>query len=132
MGERDHPFRSVRLIDPFGAGGGPDLVARALAPFLSELRGAPVTVENHPGVGSTAGAAPAPPSPADGHTLLVSTSGHAYSALFKSRLPYDPLGDFTPIAPISAQPYVLVAGLRAGVRTLAELVSAAKAPAGMA
>jgi tripartite-type tricarboxylate transporter receptor subunit TctC len=131
MGERDYPLRSVRLIDPFGAGGGPDLVARALAPFLSELWGAPVTVENHPGIGSTAGPALVAQSPADGHTLLVSTSAHAYSALFKSSLPYDPFGDFTPIAPISTQPYVLVAGLRAGVSTLAELVSAAKVPVGM-
>ena len=53
MQVRDHPAGSVRLIDPFGVGGGPDLVARALAEPLSELWGLPVTVENHPGAGST-------------------------------------------------------------------------------
>jgi tripartite-type tricarboxylate transporter receptor subunit TctC len=122
----------VRLVEPFGEGGGPDLIARALAPHLSELWGQAVTVENHPGVGSTAGTALVARSRADGHTVLVSTSAHAYSSVLASCLPYDPLADFIPIAPISRQPYVLVAGLRAGVATLAELVSTAKGrPGGM-
>ena len=89
-----------------------------------------MTVENHPGIGSTAGPALVAQSPPDGHTLLVNTSAHAYSAVFRANLPYDPLRDFTPVAPISSQPYVLVAGARAGLRTLAELVSAAKARPG--
>ena len=50
----DYPTKPVRFIEPFGAGGGPDLMARALSPKLSELWGQPVTVENHPGAGSTA------------------------------------------------------------------------------
>jgi tripartite-type tricarboxylate transporter receptor subunit TctC len=120
----------VRLIDPFGAGGGPDLIAREVARHLAELWGQPVTVENHPGIGSTAGPALVAQSPPDGHTLLVNTSAHAYSVVFRANLPYDPLRDFTPVAPISSQPYVLVAGVRAGLRTLAELVSAAKARPG--
>jgi tripartite-type tricarboxylate transporter receptor subunit TctC len=59
--------------------------------------------------------------------LLVNTSAHAYGAAFKTSLPYDPLQDFVAIAPISSQPYVLVAGAQAGIRTLAELVSVANA-----
>jgi tripartite-type tricarboxylate transporter receptor subunit TctC len=117
----------VRLIDTFGAGGGPDLIARAVAEPLSELWGQPVTVENHPGEGSTAGAALVAGSPGDGYTLLVSTSAHAYSASFKASLPYDPLADFVPTAPLTSQPYVLVASMHLGVTTLAELISAAKA-----
>lgn len=132
MGEAHYPLGLVRLIDPFGAGGGPDLIARAVARHLSELWGQPVTVENHPGTGSAAGPALVATSPADGHTLLVNTSAHAYSAACNASLPYDPLRDFTPIAPISSQPYVLVAGVRAGVSTFAELVSEAQArPAGL-
>lgn len=92
--------------------------------------GEAVTVENHPGAGSTAGGALVAKSPADGYTLLVNTSAHAYSATFKSSLPYDPLKDFIPIAPITSQPYVLVAGNQAGVTTLAELLAAAKARPG--
>ena len=50
---QDYPTKPVRIIEPFGAGGGPDVVARAISPKLSELWGQPVTVENHPGKGST-------------------------------------------------------------------------------
>lgn len=92
--------------------------------------GSTVTVENHPGAGSTAGPALVAKSRADGYTLLVNTSAHAYGAAFKHSLPYDPLRDFVPVAPITSQPYVLVAGIRADVTTFAELVSAAKARPG--
>jgi tripartite-type tricarboxylate transporter receptor subunit TctC len=77
---QNHPTKPVRLIEPFGAGGGPDVVARALARKLTELWGQPVTVENHPGAGSTAGPALVAKSQPDGYTLLVNTSAHAYSA----------------------------------------------------
>ena len=76
----DYPTKPVRMIEPFGAGGGPDLLARALAPKLSELWGQPVTVENIPGAGATAGPAQVAKSPADGYTLLINTSAQAYSA----------------------------------------------------
>src|SRR6266550_8415705 len=124
---QDYPSKPVRMIEPFGAGGGPDLLARAMSPKLSELWGQPVTVENHPGAGSTAAPALVAKSPADGYTLLVSTSAQAYSAALLKKLPYDPLKDFIPVAPLTSQPYVLVAGKLAGITTVGELVSAAKA-----
>ena len=77
---QDYPAKPVRMIEPFGAGGGPDLLARALAQKLSELWGQPVTVENIPGAGATAGPAQVAKSPADGYTLLINTSAQAYSA----------------------------------------------------
>jgi tripartite-type tricarboxylate transporter receptor subunit TctC len=123
---RDYPSKPVRIIEPFGVGGGPDLLARALAPKLSALWGQPVTVENHPGAGATTGPAYVAKSPADGYTLLINTSAQAYSAVLKN-LPYDPLKDFIPVAPLTSQPYVLVAGKRAGVTTVRELIAAAKA-----
>ncbi len=89
------------LIEPFGAGGGPDLLARALAQKLSELWGQPVTVENVPGAGATAGPAQVAKSPPDGYTLLLNTSAQAYSAAFSKNLPYDPLKDFIPIVPLT-------------------------------
>ena len=124
---QDYPTKRVRMIEPFGAGGGPDLMARAISPRLSELWGQPVTVENHPGAGSTAAPALVAKSPADGYTLLVNTSAQAYSAAFLKNLPYDPLKDFIPVAPLTSQPYVLVAGKLAGITTVGELVAAAKA-----
>jgi tripartite-type tricarboxylate transporter receptor subunit TctC len=76
---QDYPAKPVRIIDPFGAGGGPDLLARALAPKLSELWGQPVTVENRSGAGATTGPALVAKSQADGYTLLINTSAQAYS-----------------------------------------------------
>src|ERR1700682_1938040 len=77
---QDYPAKPVRIIEPFGAGRGPDLLARALAPKLSELWSQPVTVENIPGVGATAGPAQVAKSPADGYTLLINTNAQAYGA----------------------------------------------------
>ena len=127
---QDYPTKPVRLIEPFGAGGGPDLIARALGQKLSESWGQPVTVENHPGAGSTAGPALVAESPADGYTLLVSTSAQAYSAALLKNLPYDPLKGFIPVAPLTSQPYVIVAGKLAGITSVRELVAAAKAKPG--
>jgi len=127
---QDYPTRPVRIIEPFGAGGGPDLVARAISPKLSELWGQPVTVENHPGRGSTEAPALVAKSPPDGYTLLVSTSAQAYSASFMKNLPYDPLKDFIPVAPLTSQPYVLVAGKSSGITSVGELIAAAKAKPG--
>jgi tripartite-type tricarboxylate transporter receptor subunit TctC len=121
-----YPTRPVRIVEPFGVGGGPDLLARALAPKLSKLWGQPVTVENVPGAGATAGPALVAKSPADGYTLLLNTSAQAYSAALLKNLPYDPLKDFIPIAPLTSQPYVLVVGKPAGVTTVGELIAAAK------
>ena len=127
---QNYPSQPVRMIEPFGAGGGPDLIARAIGPKLSELWGQPVTVENHPGAGSTAAPALVAKSPPDGYTLLVNTSAQAYSAAFLKNLPYDPLKDFTPVAPLTSQPYVLVTGSSSGITTLGELIAAAKAKPG--
>jgi tripartite-type tricarboxylate transporter receptor subunit TctC len=127
---KDFPTKPVRLIEPFGAGGGPDLVSRALAQKLTELWGQPVTVENVPGAGATAGPAQVAKSPADGYTLLVSTSAQAYSAALLRNLPYDPLKDFIPVAPLTSQPYVLVAGKLTGITTISGLIAAAKAKPG--
>ena len=69
-----------------------------------------MTVENHPGTGATAAPALVAKSLADGYTLLINTSAQAYSAALSKNLPYDPLKDFIPVASLTNQPYVLVAG----------------------
>src|ERR1700704_3974688 len=127
---QNYPTKPVRMVEPFGAGGGPDVLARALGPKLAELWGQPVTVENHPGAGSTAGPALVAKSPADGYTLLVNTSAQAYSATLLKNLPYDPLKDFIPVASLTNQPYVLVAGKPAGITTVRELIAEAKVKPG--
>ena len=126
----DYPTGPVRVIEPFGAGGGVDVLARPVARKLSELWGQSVTVENHPGAGATAAPTLVAKSQPDGYTLLVSSSAQAYSAVFAKNLPYDPLNDFIPIAPLTSQPYVLVAGQSAGISNVQGLISAAKAKPG--
>jgi tripartite-type tricarboxylate transporter receptor subunit TctC len=66
----------------------------------------------------------------DGYTLLINTSGQPYSAALLKNLPYDPLKDFIPIAPLTSQPYVLVTGKSSGIYSVRELVAAAKVKAG--
>lgn len=124
--KQHYPGKPVRIVEPFGAGGGPDLLARALAPKLSALWRQPVTVENLPGAGATAAPALVAKSPADGHTLLLNTSAQAYTAALSKSPPYDPVKDFIPVAALTTQPYVLVAGRCAGVTTLCALIAAAK------
>ena len=107
------------------------MLARALSLKLSELWGEPVTVENHLGAGSTVAPALVAKSPADGCTILVSTSAHAYSAALRKDLPYNPLKDFIAIAPLTSQPYVIVAGKLAGIASLRELVATARGKPGV-
>jgi tripartite-type tricarboxylate transporter receptor subunit TctC len=120
----------MRIVEPFGAGGGPDLLARALAPRLSALWDRSVTVENIPGEGATAGPAQVSKSPADGHTLLLNTSAHAYSAALVKGIPYDPLKDFIPVLPLTEQAYVLVTGRVTGIATFGELIAMARSRPG--
>jgi tripartite-type tricarboxylate transporter receptor subunit TctC len=112
---RSFPVKPVRLIEPFGAGGGVDTISRPIAQKLSELWGQPMTVENHTGAGSTAAPALVARSSPDGYTLLVSSSAQAYAAVLRHDLPYDPVKDFIPVAPLTRQGYVLVAGKAASV-----------------
>ena len=126
----EYPTRVVRMIEPFGPGSGPEVIAGAVSRKLAERWGQPVTVENHPGAGSTAAPAMVAKSPADGYTLLVHTNAHAYSAALVANLPYDPVADFVPVAALTTQSYVLVAGETTAVTTVNELIAAAKASPG--
>jgi tripartite-type tricarboxylate transporter receptor subunit TctC len=128
--EQGYPTKPVRIIEPYGAGGGVDVLARPVARKLSELWGQPVTVENHPGRGATAAPALVAKSQADGYTLLVNSSAQAYSAAFRKDLPYDPLKDFIPVAPLTSQPYVLVVNGSAGISDLKQLRQRAEAKPG--
>jgi tripartite-type tricarboxylate transporter receptor subunit TctC len=127
MGDHDAP---VVLVEPFGPGGGVDVIARALAGHLARVLGVPVSVDNRPGAGATEAPRFVAAAPPDGRTLLINTSAHAYSTALAHELTYDPIADFVPIAPVTSQPYVLVAPATSGIRTLADLASAAQAQPG--
>ena len=129
--QSDYPNRPVKLIVGFAPGGSTDIVARIVAQKLGEKLGQTVVVENKAGAGGTIGADATAKSPPDGYTLtLGTTSTHAIAAGAYSKLPYDPVKDFTHISLVAITPYLLVVNPAMPVKTLAEFVSHAKANAG--
>jgi len=124
------PERPVRIIVPLAPGGLADISFRLLATRLTDLLGKPVVVENLPGAGNIPAATAVQRAKPDGHTLLAVTSGISTSpALFKS-LPYDPEKDFAPISFAAHFDLIIVASGEGPYKTLADLVSAAKAQPG--
>jgi tripartite-type tricarboxylate transporter receptor subunit TctC len=103
-----YPTRPVRIIVPFAAGGIIDVVARILAEPLSRRLGQPVVIENLPGGGATIGARAAARAAPDGYTLLLSGAAHAVMPALYPDSGLQPLGDFTPVALIGNQPFVVV------------------------
>ncbi|HMN80892.1 MAG TPA: tripartite tricarboxylate transporter substrate binding protein [Burkholderiaceae bacterium] len=121
------PARSIRLVVGFAPGGGTDIVARALAPRMSEILGQQVVVENRAGASGTIAADLIAKSPADGYNLLVGHSNsNAIAPFVFPRTPYDPGADFTPITYIGYVPNVLVVNPGVPARTVPELIALAK------
>jgi tripartite-type tricarboxylate transporter receptor subunit TctC len=125
-----YPSRPIRLIVPFPAGGPTDVMGRLVANSLSATLGQQVYVDNRPGAGSTlAGKMVASAAP-DGYTLMVGSAAPLAigPALYKDA-GYDPKS-FVPVASLASVPYVMVAGPKAPVASLAELIAYAKAHPG--
>ena len=128
---QSYPSRPVRLIVPFPPGGAVDAYARSVQAALSENLGQPVIIENRAGASGMIGAEMVAKAPADGHTLLVgNVATLAMNAAIYTKMPYDPLKDLTPIMQTVMVNYVLVVTPSVPVRTVAELVSYAKANPG--
>jgi tripartite-type tricarboxylate transporter receptor subunit TctC len=124
------PSKPVRIIVPI-IGSTNDVVARLIAPKLSEVIGQPVVVENKPGAGGNIGADFVAKSPPDGHTLLIGYNGPiAVNQSLFEKMPYDPVKDLAPITLAVTSPQYLVVNPKSGVNTVAELVAQAKAQPG--
>jgi tripartite-type tricarboxylate transporter receptor subunit TctC len=124
------PTKPVRVVVPFGPGGVADIVARTVAPKISEGLGQQVVVDNRPSAGGIVAAQEVVRAEADGHTLLFITNGNAVSqALFKS-LPYDPLNDFSMISTVGFFGLVMLADSAAPYRNMGDVIAAAKASPG--
>ncbi|MFL6798271.1 MAG: Bug family tripartite tricarboxylate transporter substrate binding protein [Xanthobacteraceae bacterium] len=123
----EYPSQTIKIVVPFPPGGGVDVVARAIAPRLSDALGQSVIVENRPGAGGSLGATSVAQSARDGYTLLLGTaSTHGTNPNVYTRLPYDPVRDFTPVVLITSAPLVLLANNAVPVKNTAELVGLAK------
>jgi len=124
----DHP---VKIIVPIGPGGSYDLVGRHLADVLSKRTGQAFFVENKPGAGTVVGTQAAAQSEPDGYTLLVGgLSNMAFNSALYSKLGYDPLRDFVPVALVYRFGYVMVGRKDMPQTRLADIVAAAKANPG--
>ena len=124
------PSKPIRLINPYQAGGGVDLLARLYAGKIQERFGQPVVVESRTGAGGNVGADFVAKSPADGHTLLLTPSTVTTNPYFFAKMPYDIQKDLAPISLVASQEFYLVATNSFAPRTVPELIAYAKANPG--
>ena len=120
------PSRTIRIIVPFAAGGGVDVLARLLAERMAPKIGVNVIIENRAGASGTVGGAHVLQSAPDGYTVLFSSNTHTMSKLVMASAPYDPLADFTPIARGGEAPLLAVLAPKLPQKTLAEVAAAAQ------
>jgi len=126
-----YPSKPVRIVVPFSAGGPTDIVGRVIAQKLSELLNQQFFVENKVGAGGNIGADQVAKSPADGYTLLVATvSTHAINPGLYTKMPYDPVKDFAPVAQVGVTPTMLGVHPSIPARDVASLIALVKANPG--
>lgn len=122
------PGKPIRLVVPFPAGGGTDIIGRELAQKITEASKWTFIVDNKPGSGGNIGIDNIAKSPADGYNLVLGqTSNLAINPSLYAKLPYDPVKDLTPISMVASAPLALVVSANSPLQTLADLVAAAKA-----
>ena len=125
-----YPSRPIRVISPFPAGSASDTVARVVLDKVAQLIGEPMVVEARPGAGGIVGFADVAKADPDGYTLVTSSTSMGTGLVLHAQLPYDSDKDFESIVVLGVQPNVLVASTESGLRTVADLVAAAKAKPG--
>ena len=125
------PSKPVRIVIGFPPGGGIDIVARTIAPKLSEALGQPVIIDNKPGVAGVLGTNLVAKAPADGHTIFFGTTGNiSINPAFMPNLPFNMDKDFTPLMLVASLPFLVYAHPSVPVKNLSELVAYAKANPG--
>ncbi len=125
-----YPGRPITLVVPYPAGGSADILARTVGQKLGERLGQTVVVENRAGAGTAIGAKFVAGAAPDGYTLLLGTVSSQAINPAMSKVGYDPLKDFTPVAPLASIPFVLVAHPSLPARTVADVVALARAKPG--
>ena len=124
------PSQPIKIIVPFTPGTGMDTIARAVGPRLSERLGQPVIVQNTPGASGNIGADSVAKSNPDGHTLLMGANTMLMASQIYKNVPFDPVKDFSSVSLAAWGTLMLVANPKTNLRTMSELVTAAKAKPG--
>jgi tripartite-type tricarboxylate transporter receptor subunit TctC len=126
--QQAYPAKPIRLIVPFPAGGGTDILARQVANKLTERLKWNIVVDNRAGAGGNIGIDAAAKSPPDGYTIVMGqTSNLAINPSLYSKLPYDPVKDFAPISLVAAFPIAITVSAKGPHKSLSEVIAAAKA-----
>ena len=121
------PNRPIKLIVPQGPGSGSDVIARLLGDRMAQHLAQPVVIENAPAANGLVALGSVAKAPADGYTLvLAGVSQLAFNQALYKNLPYDPLKDFTFLAPVADTPFVLVTSNKSGIRNFAQFLEQAK------
>jgi tripartite-type tricarboxylate transporter receptor subunit TctC len=127
---QDFPAKPIKIVVPYAAGGGADILARLVGQQLSERLKQPVTVENRGGGSNTIGMTMVATAPRDGYTLGLATPVFVMTPALMKNQPYDPLVDFTPVAMIGFTPLVLVVHPDVPAKTTEEFVALARSKPG--
>src|SRR5678815_2081089 len=114
---QSYPSRPIRLVVPFGAGGGTDNLARIIEPLVSKALGQALVIENRPGGGSSIGMDQVAKSAADGYTLVMTDTSIALNPSLRP-LPYDTISDFVPVSLLATAPVILMAHPKVPAKTL--------------
>lgn len=124
---QDYPARPIRLIVPWVAGGGTDIVARILVQKLPGGLGQQVVIDNRPGANGIVGAQIAAQSSPDGYTIVLHAVEHFINASVHRKLPYDTVKDIAPVTMVASHYLVLIVSPTSPLKSVADLVALAKA-----
>jgi tripartite-type tricarboxylate transporter receptor subunit TctC len=130
MAADNFPSRPIRLISPFAAGGGNDLLSRTMGLEMSKGLGQAIVVDNRPGANTIVGMEIVAGAPPDGYTMIMTSSTQAINATLYPKLPYDSIKDFSPISLIASTPLIIAVPPALPVRNIQELIAMAKAKPG--
>lgn len=123
-----YPARSIKIIVPFPAGGGPDMIAREVATTVTSQQGWTIIIDNKPGSGGNIGMDAAAKAAPDGYTLVMGqTSNMAINPSLYAKLPYNPQKDLAPVGLVASAPLVIAVASNSPYKTLSDLMNAAKA-----
>ena len=125
-----YPSRPIRVIVPFAPGGGLDITTRLIGQKLTEKWGQNIVVDTRPGAATIVGTEIASKAAPDGYTLLMITTTFAINPGLRSKLPYDPFKDFTPITQLNSQPNVIVVAPSFSGKSVKDLIALAKSKPG--
>ena len=123
---QNYPNQTVRIVVPYGPGGGVSMLAQHVGQKMSELMKQPVVIDNRPGAGGNIGADMVAKSPPDGYTILMHSSAMSSVSSLYTKLPFDPVKDFVPVTMVISTQFVIGGSPKNPATNLRELIALAK------